>query len=112
MLSRLVPLAPLVLLAACAAPAPGDDLAPRTVTVTAPPDPSEARPVVAAVVSEQVPGALGSAVAECVMTNAATAELVTIAGAVPSDPNPDVVLLIADILARPETVACATAANV
>ncbi|QQA42438.1 hypothetical protein [Pelagovum pacificum] len=79
-------------------------------TGPAPATPAEAREVVVPVVSAQVPGELGGAVSDCVIDNASQDEINRIAETNAASPSPDVVLLIADILSRPATTACATAA--
>lgn len=67
-----------------------------------------ARAVVAPIVAAQVPGPIGEALTTCIVTHATTEELIEIAAASIGSPSPDIVLLVSDVLARPETVECAT----
>ena len=64
-----------------------------------------AKAVVGPIVADTVPGAAGQVLTNCIIDNATTDELLILAaqGATPSN-----VTLVSDILARPETVACAT----
>ncbi len=66
-----------------------------------------ARAVVTPIVSAQVPGPTGVALANCIIDNASATELFTLARATGADA--DTIRLTSDILARPETVTCATA---
>jgi hypothetical protein len=66
-----------------------------------------AKAVVAPIVADTVPGPAGVALTNCIIDNATGEELFTLGvqGATPTN-----VTLVSDILARPETVACATSA--
>ena len=75
---------------------------------TGPTSKAAARAVVAPIVAEQVPGAVGTALTECILDNASEAELVRISAANAGAPAADLTLLVSDILARDETVACAS----
>lgn len=69
-----------------------------------------ARSVVTPIVSQQAPGPIGVAMSDCIINNASAAELLALARAASSGVNADTVNLTSQILARPETVSCATAA--
>lgn len=90
---RPLPIALLILLAACAAPAPEGA--------------GRAGMVVAPVVAETVPGAPGAVLARCIMAHATPQDLAVIAADAGGEARPETVALISEILARPETVACA-----
>lgn len=66
----------------------------------------EARGIVAPIVAQQVPGAPGAVLTECILDNASGEELAQIVAA---GGTPATVLLVGDILARDETVACGVA---
>ncbi len=69
-----------------------------------------ARSVVTPIVTQQAPGPLGVAMSDCIINNASAAELLALARAATGGVSADTVTLTSQILARPETVACATAA--
>ncbi len=77
--------------------------------ITGPTSKAAARSVVGPIVTEQVPGPIGTALTECILDNASTQELILISAANAGAPGAEIVLLVSDILAREETVACATA---
>ncbi len=77
--------------------------------ITGPTSKAAARSVVAPIVEEEVPGEIGAALTECILDNASTEELIQISAANAGAPGAEIVLLVSDILAREETVACATA---
>lgn len=79
------------------------------VAVDAPVSTAAARTVVAPIVAEQVPGPVGAALTDCIIENASASELATISAANAGAPSAEVVALVSEILARDETVACATA---
>ena len=85
---------PLVLLAACAGTAMD-------------PDRAAARAVVEPVVAETVPGVPGAVLAGCIMAHATDRDVAAIAADAGEEARPETVTLISEILARPETVACA-----
>jgi len=62
--------------------------------------------VVSPMMQEVAPGAAGVAFTECVVAGATPEELAMIAAA--TGPNETIGALISAILARPETIACAT----
>lgn len=64
-----------------------------------------AKAVVGPIVAETVPGAAGVVLTDCIVDNATGEELLAIAAA---GATPENIALVSDILARPETVACAT----
>jgi len=66
----------------------------------------EARGIVGPIVAQEVPGALGTALTECILDNAANDELAQIVAA---GGTPATVVLVGDILARDDTVACGVA---
>lgn len=76
--------------------------------ITGPTSKAAARAVVAPVVANQVPGAVGTALTECILDNATEAELVRMSAANAGAPSAEITLLVSDILARDETVACAS----
>lgn len=76
--------------------------------ITGPISAAAARSVVAPIVEEQVPGPIGAALTDCILENASQGELVLISAANAGAPSAEIVLLVSDILARDETVACAT----
>jgi len=65
-----------------------------------------AKSVVTPIVADTVPGPAGAILTDCILDNASGEELGTLAaqGATPAS-----ITLVSDILARPDTVACATA---
>ena len=65
-----------------------------------------ARAIVGPIVADTVPGPAAPVLTNCIIDNASGQELLIIAqgGATPQN-----ITLVGDILARPETVACATA---
>jgi hypothetical protein len=65
-----------------------------------------AKTVVTPIVAAQVPGPTGVALANCIIENASSEELFTLARATGADAA--TVNLTSAILSRPETVACAT----
>ena len=66
-----------------------------------------ARAVVGPIVADTVPGAPGQVLTNCIIDNASGEELFALGvqGATPEN-----ITLVSDILARPETVSCATSA--
>lgn len=66
-----------------------------------------AKAVVGPIVQDTIPGAAGVVLTDCIIDNASGEELFTLGvqGATPAN-----ITLVSDILARPETVACATSA--
>ncbi len=69
-----------------------------------------ARAVVTPIVAQQAPGPIGVAMSDCIINNANGAELLALARAATNGVTADTVTLTSRILARPETVTCATAA--
>ena len=67
-----------------------------------------AKAVVTPIVAAQVPGPAGVALSDCIIENATASELLQLARATGADAA--TVNLTSSILARPETVACATSA--
>ncbi len=65
-----------------------------------------AKAVVAPIVAETVPGPAGVVLTNCIIDNATGEELLVLAA---QGATPDNITLTSNILARPETVACATA---
>ncbi|WP_375280730.1 hypothetical protein [Pseudooctadecabacter sp.] len=64
-----------------------------------------ARAVVGPIVADTVPGAAGQVLTNCIIDNASGQELLTLAA---GGASPDNITLVSNILARTETVACAT----
>lgn len=64
-----------------------------------------AKAVVAPVVAQTVPGPAGEVLTNCIIDNASGPELLALAG---QGATPENITLVSNILARPETVACAT----
>lgn len=64
-----------------------------------------AKAVVMPIVADTIPGPAGAIVAECIIDNASGDELATLAA---QGASPASITLVSDILARPDTVACAT----
>ncbi len=83
--------------------------APGVDEITGPASAAAARAVVAPIVAQQVPGPTGADLTECIVENASEAELARISAANAGAPDDDTVMLVSDILARTETVACVTA---
>lgn len=103
----------LLALASAAALSACGDIAILTPAPAAPSGPvpgAAARAIILPVVEEKAPGAAAVVLTDCIVQNASPAELVTIAGANAGAVPPETVLLISEILARPETTACATSA--
>jgi hypothetical protein len=69
-----------------------------------------AKSVVSPIVAETVPGPTGVALSDCIIENASTDELLTLAGAATTGVNPQIYTLVSTILGRPETITCATSA--
>lgn len=65
-----------------------------------------AKAVVGPIVADTVPGPAGVVLTNCIIDNATGQELVVLAA---QGATPDNITLVSNILARPETVACATA---
>lgn len=66
-----------------------------------------AKAVVAPIIAETVPGPAGAVLTDCIIDNASGSELLALAG---QGASPESITLVSDILARPETVTCATSA--
>lgn len=66
-----------------------------------------AKAVVGPIVADTVPGPAGVALTNCIIDNASGTELLTLAG---QGASPENITLVSNILARPETVSCATSA--
>ncbi|MCF2906596.1 succinate dehydrogenase [Octadecabacter sp. CECT 8868] len=66
-----------------------------------------AKAAVTPIVADTVPGPAGVAITDCIIDNASGQELLTLAAGGTSAEN---VALVGEILARTETVACATSA--
>lgn len=64
-----------------------------------------AKAVVAPIVAETVPGPAGEVLVNCIIDNASGSELLALAG---QGATPENVTLVSNILARPQTVTCAT----
>ena len=64
-----------------------------------------AKRVVAPIVADTVPGPAGVVLTDCIIDNASGQELVVLAA---RGGTPENITLVSNILARPETVACAT----
>ena len=64
-----------------------------------------AKAVVGPIVAENVPGAAGVVLTDCIIDNATGQELLVLAG---PGATPENITLVSNILARPATVACAT----
>ena len=76
--------------------------------ISGPVSKAAARAVVGPIVADQVPGPIGAALTECILDNASTEELILISAANAGAPRAEIVLLVSEILARNDTVACAT----
>lgn len=86
--------------------------------VTAPADPApelqvdttreDARMVITPAVEEAAPGPASSVMTNCIIQTASSSELQTIAADAGGATSASTLNLISDILARPETVSCAT----
>ncbi|WP_368185138.1 hypothetical protein [Aestuariibius sp. HNIBRBA575] len=77
-----------------------------TVPGGAPAVEAAARAVVGPILAEKVPGRGGQVMTDCVVENASTSELVQLGAAAIGAPSADVVLLVADILSRPNAQSC------
>ena len=64
-----------------------------------------AKAVVAPIVAETVPGPAGVVLTNCIIDNASGDELLVLAA---NGATPDNITLVSNILARPDTIACAT----
>lgn len=65
-----------------------------------------AKAVVRPIVADTVPGPAGVVLTDCIIDHASGEELLQIAA---QGATPQIITLVSQILARPETVACATA---
>lgn len=66
-----------------------------------------AKAAVAPIVADTVPGPAGTVLTNCIIDNATGSELVLLAA---QGTSPENITLVGDILARPDTIACATTA--
>ena len=64
-----------------------------------------AKAVVGPIVADTVPGAAGVVLTDCIIDNASGTELLSLAA---QGATPENILLVGDILGRPETITCAT----
>lgn len=64
-----------------------------------------AKAVVGPIVSDTVPGAAGTVLTDCIIDNASGEELLALAA---QGATPENITLVSNILARPDTIACAT----